>query len=73
VRTGNTPVPDNTWGQWSMPFLSTPADLRTGMPVVPNDHNDSYIQVQFTFKTQDKNATPRLKEFDIAFVCGKIQ
>ena len=30
------------------------------------------MQVEFTFKTQDRNATPKLKSFRVAYKCGQI-
>ncbi len=69
VRTGDTPIPDQTWGQWAGPFTMSPADLLSNMVLVPNLMMDGYLQVEFDFQTQDKNATPKLKDFDILFEC----
>jgi hypothetical protein len=72
VRSGATAMPDQTWGQWTMDFKATPADLITNMPLVPNLKNDPFLQVEFDFTTSDKNRTPKLKSFDILYECGNI-
>ena len=58
---------------WTTPFDTSPADLRTGMPLLPFDKDNYYLQLEFTFATKDRNATPKLKGFDVAYKCGKIQ
>jgi hypothetical protein len=73
ARTGKSPFPDASWGPWSNPFTTSPADLRTGMPLQPFDKDDSYLQVQWSFATLDKNAAPKLKSFGVGFKCGDLQ
>jgi hypothetical protein len=72
ARSGNTPKPDQTWGKWTTDFTMSPADLITNMALDPNNTNDGFLEVEFIFATKDKNATPKLKSFDIGFKCGWI-
>jgi hypothetical protein len=75
ARSGPTPKPDLTWGQWTPDFALSPADLVNGMPLVPNNNHDmpaNYLQVEFDFTTMDKNANPKLKAFQAAFECHNI-
>jgi hypothetical protein len=69
ARSGNTPTPDQTWGAWTPDFAVSPADLLNGMPLDPNLKSDGWLQVEFDFSTMDKNATPKLKAFDILYEC----
>jgi hypothetical protein len=46
------------------------ADLVSGMPLVPNSAPEaSHIQVEFDLTTMDKNASPTLGGFQIAWRC----
>jgi hypothetical protein len=75
ARSGNTPIPDNTWGAWTNNFTMSPADLEKGglMPNLPvgsmDTGNDGYLQVEFQLQTNVKNATPKLKSFKIIYEC----
>ncbi|MSP60355.1 MAG: hypothetical protein EXR72_08440 [Myxococcales bacterium] len=68
ARSGNTPIPDNTWGAWSSEFTASPADLKGNPPLLPNPA--PYLQIQFDLSTQDKTTTPKLKGFEIVFLCA---
>jgi hypothetical protein len=78
LRSGNTPVPDNTWGPWTADQKSSPIDLR--QLLVPNyDMNkpagtmaDGYLQIEVDLTTTDRNKTPKLRHVDVAFECGVI-
>ena len=48
------------------PILVT---LKYGEKVEVLDSKDGWLEVEFTFKTADRSATPTLKNFDIAFRC----
>ena len=72
ARTGRTQTPDQSWGAWTTAFTTSPADLITGNPLLPNDKDNYFLQVEFTFKTMDKNSTPKLKMIGVAFKCGNI-
>jgi hypothetical protein len=67
VRTGKTPVPDGSWGAWSMNFTMSPASLAGIMPSPAE-----YIQVEFDFTTMDKSATAKLKTFSVYFECSNV-
>jgi hypothetical protein len=69
ARAGNTAIPDLSWGQWTMAYPTSPADLVTGMPLSPNLMKDGWLQVEFDFATMDKTATPKLKSFDVLYEC----
>jgi hypothetical protein len=71
ARTGNTPLPDQTWGAWTTTWGTTPADLQSG-GLMPNLQSDGYIQVEFDFSTMTNNASPKLKSFDILFECNNV-
>jgi hypothetical protein len=70
ARSGNTPRPDQTWGQWTPDFELSPADLIQGMPLVPNYNHSAYLQLEFDFDTLQKNVTPRLKYLQVAWECS---
>jgi hypothetical protein len=70
ARSGKNPIPDGSWGQWTQSYAVSPADLGAMPPLMPNPAN--YLQVEFDLTTTDKAATPRLKYFDIVFLCGSI-
>jgi hypothetical protein len=74
TRTGSTSKPDNSWGQWSASFDMSPADLTNGgvLPNGPDSDNAYYMQVEFTLKTNDRAATPKLKALNVAYKCGRI-
>jgi hypothetical protein len=69
ARSGNTPMPDQTWGMWTPDFQVSPADMVNGMALVPNEKDSGYIQVEFDFTSMAKNSTPALKEFHILHEC----
>jgi hypothetical protein len=69
ARAGNTAMPDATWGAWTSAFNASPADLLSGMALVPNLSSDAYLQVEFDFSTTIDNATPKLKSFDVLYEC----
>ncbi|MSP59696.1 MAG: hypothetical protein EXR72_05020 [Myxococcales bacterium] len=70
VRSGKTSKPDLSWGQWSPDFSVSPADLMTNMPLVPNEKDDGYLQVEVNFATMAKDKGPKLKSLGIYFECG---
>ncbi len=72
ARSGNTPSPDMTWGQWTPSYNMTPADLINGMPLDPNLMTDGWLQVEFDFATTVANASPKLKSFQIMFECNNV-
>ena len=43
------------------------------MVLLPNDTMDPYLQVEFLFSTSERNRTPKLKGFSVAFKCGVIK
>ncbi len=63
-----------TWGNWTPDYAVTPADLWTGMPLMPNgpQANAGYLQVEFQFVSMSKNASPKLKSFNIVYECPGI-
>jgi hypothetical protein len=71
ARSGQNPIPDNSWGAWTGDYTMSPSDLK-GMPgpVMPNPA--PYMQVEFDLKSMDKAATPRLKSFYIDYECGNM-
>ncbi len=69
ARSGMTPQPDMTWGPFTGDYKMSPGDLKMPPgPLMPNPA--PYMQVEFDLKSLDKAATPRLKNFTIAFECG---
>ncbi len=69
ARAGNTPVPDQSWGAWTVDFPMSAADLLTNMPLVPNAKDSAYMQIEFDFASMQKNASPKLKSFHIFHEC----
>ncbi len=78
ARSGNTPVPDQTWGPWIPDQSSSPVDLVNGAVLMPNFTDgmagvkDGYLQVEVQLQTTDKNKTPRLRSVEVLFDCGII-
>ena len=72
ARSGNTSMPDNSWGAWTPNYNMTPADLLNGMPLNPNLMKDGFLQVEFDFQTNVQNASPKLKDFAILFECNTV-
>jgi len=77
ARSGPTATPDMNkgWGNWTTDFALSPADLSTNGVLIPNSpdqQNAYYLQVEFTFKTSDRNATPKLKNFKVGYKCVGI-
>jgi len=76
ARSGNTPVPDNTWGQWTTDQSMAPVAL-TGI-LTPNAVNgmmlvkDGYLQVEFDFLSKDKASSPRLHDSAVDLECPNI-
>ncbi len=70
ARSGNTPMPDQTWGAWTTPIAMSPADLVNVANLMPNSgDNNNYIQVEFDFTSMAKNMSPQLKSFHILHEC----
>jgi hypothetical protein len=71
ARTGNTPMPDQTWGAWTPDVSMSAADLINGVQLMPNQTMDmnTYIQVEFDFASMAKNMSPKLKDFHIFHEC----
>ena len=74
VRSGSTPVPDNTWGNWTADANASPLLLGNGalVPNAPDQMGDGYLQIEFVLKSLDHKATPKLKSFDVGFHCKII-
>src|SRR5579871_1208295 len=72
ARSGNTSMPDNSWGAWTPNYNMTPADLLNGKPLNPNLMKDGFLQVEFDFQTNVQNASPKLKDFAILFECNTV-
>lgn len=72
ARAGDTAAPDSSWGTWTHPFDPPSADLMTGTPLVPNGDGSGYLQVQFDLGNTDRLSTPKLKGFDVFYVCGTV-
>ncbi len=68
LRAGNTPTPDQSWGQFIGPFNMSPADL-DGMIMPPGA---KYVQVKFNLGTTDKTTTPKLKVYRIVWECSNV-
>ncbi len=68
ARSGKAPTPDNTWGDWTPPFSTSPAVLdAVSGPLSPNPAD--HLQVEFDFATTNFHTTPKLKGFTIDFIC----
>jgi hypothetical protein len=53
---------------WTSSYTTSPADLSQGMPALaPNP--SGFLQVEFDLTTSVKDATPRLKSFQIIYEC----
>ncbi len=78
ARSGNTPAPDQTWGQWIPDQSASPIDLIGGAILTPNAANgmlmvnDGYLEVEADLQTTDKNKTPRLRSVEVAYECPSI-
>jgi hypothetical protein len=69
ARSGNTPIPDQSWGDWTPSFTVSPADLTGGKALMPNAMGSSYLQVEFDMATMAKDMSPILKSFYIMHEC----
>ena len=64
--------------QWTPDALMSPLLLQGVLmpnqtPESPNETvHDSWLMVEFVFKTQASNASPRLKSFNVAFKCSRL-
>src|SRR5262249_35567388 len=74
ARSGNTPMPDQSWGGWTMEFAMSPADLQSSL--VPNEQGTGpppgaagAMRVDLTSRTVDRPAPPKLKPLDTAGRC----
>ena len=65
ARSGETAVPDNTWGGWTGSYIAPPGDFAGQLAPI----QAKYIQVEFNLTTMDKVATPRLKSFALKYEC----
>ncbi len=63
TRTLATPDRANPSTPWTMPQLTSPIELRAGGANAP------WLELEFTFKTNDRTASPKLKSVDVAFRC----
>ena len=50
--------------------IASPADLRAGMALIPNDTNDGYLQIEFDFTSTTQGISPSLKGVTIAYKCN---
>ena len=75
ARSGNSSMPDHTWGQWIPDQTSSPVDLLNGVVLMPNVVGgmmmvgDGYLQVEADLQTSDKNKSPRLHSIVINYEC----
>ena len=65
ARSGPTPQPDQSWGQWTGAYTQSPGDL----PGILNPEPSKYIQVEFDLTTLDKKTSPKLKDFNVYYEC----
>ncbi len=67
VRTGDSP--DNL-GNWFGDWDTSPADL-TGPPIGPVEPDPArYIQVEFELRSEDRDQTPILHDFNVVWDCS---
>jgi hypothetical protein len=66
VRSGDSAA---SFGPWSPEFKASPAQIgkTSSTPIAPNP--STYIEVEFTLRTQDKNVTPILHDYTVGFTC----
>lgn len=75
ARSGNSPVPDNTFGAWISDQSNSPVDLIGGAALKPNvtggqrDVGDAYLEVEVDFQTSAPKRTPRLRSLEVAYEC----
>ena len=65
-RSGEVPMPDASWTGWSSPHTISPVDLTIVAEVAAPA---TWVQVGFDFTTMARNASPKLKGFQIAYEC----
>jgi hypothetical protein len=69
---------DPSWigKQWTQDFQASPASLQGTLNpnLSPDDPNavvhDSWLLIEFVFKTQAQNSSPKLKSFNVGFKCA---
>jgi len=66
VRSGDS---DATMGNWLGPHESSPALLDKGATIPLSPNPARFLEVEFTLKTEIKDVSPALHDFDVAFDC----
>ncbi len=70
VRTGKTPIPDNTWSAWTVDSNLSPVDLATALQEMFGSPAWQYLQVELDAKTLDEHVTPTLESFTVTWKCS---
>ena len=69
VRTGNSAT---TFGSWSSPHVTSPVNIDKGSANAVTPNPAYYIQVEFTLTNKDKQTTPILHDFGVAYTCVNV-